>query len=105
VRVSKSQKTDWATKLAQTAEVTDPLLIAPELEDFQKDGLVASREQLHSVSADPGIRSKLNSKDLQQIIAAVDTAAYREAALAQALQNPSFAQFCESVLDVVSPGT
>jgi hypothetical protein len=105
VRISKPAPGEWASTIAQAAHVPDPQLVSPPLEDLEKDGARMSREQLQCLALSLDVRQALKSNELQHLIASVDGAPCREAALAHALQNPVFAQFCESILDVVSPSS
>ena len=103
IRVSKPPNRDWAAAVASLTQVPDPLLVSPELEDLEKDGAVVPRAQLQALATDPEIRQFLGAADLQMVVAAVDAAPCREAALAEAIENPTFAQFCDKVLDTVAP--
>lgn len=103
MRIAKATGDAWVAQIAHAAQVPDPQLVSPPLEDLGKDGVTASQEQLQCLALSLEVRSALKAPELRNLIAAVDSAACREAALAQALDNPVFAQFCDSVLDVVSP--
>jgi hypothetical protein len=84
-------------------ESLEPLLRSPELEDLEKSGRIATKTHLIAMAQDAHIRSELASQEMQAVIASIDGAPAREAALAKALGNPSFAAFCSSILDQIPP--
>jgi hypothetical protein len=81
----------------------EPLLASPELEDLEKSGRVATRAHLTAIAQDAHIRGQLVSQEMQAVIASVDAAPVREVALAKAMENPTFAAFCGSILDRIPP--
>ena len=103
VRVSRLSPDEWVASLASARHVPDPQLVSPPFEDLEKDGQQVSKEQLQSLALSSEVRQALNAGEVQTIVATVDAAPCREAALAHALMNTEFANFCNTVLDVVSP--
>jgi hypothetical protein len=82
--------------------VPSALLAPPELENLARDGRVVPRAALEAIVADGGVRAALTRPEVRRLIAGVDAAPAREAALAAALTSAQLAGLCERVLDIVS---
>lgn len=81
----------------------EPILEGPELEDLEKDGRLVSQAQFEAIAGSAYVQNTLGDAALREVLAAIDAAPSRPAALAAAMANPLFANFCDSILDIVSP--
>ena len=102
IRVCSTAQRSWPATLEAATRPDNPVLVSPELEDLRKTGRVLTRPQLEGLAADDLVRKDLAIPELQAALAAVDGAPCREAALAKAMEDPTFARFCDHVLDVVA---
>lgn len=92
----------WTTHV-HTASQVEPILQGPELECLEKDGRLVPQAHFEALAGSAAVQGFLSDGAFREVLAAIDAAPSRPAALAAAMANPRFAAFCDAVLDIVSP--
>lgn len=91
----------FTARAVQEAIPAGPSTATPA-ENYEQGSTRLGRKRLGQLVGADDLRPLLRDERLQKVIQAIDSAPSREQALASALQQPEFAQFCDKLLAITA---